>query len=87
MRRRRCFLVSSEVTSIFGDTNCRLGEETCQFIAVEPGFPVVFTYGPNDRKFQLSINKIERVEENAGSGRSSRDAGEPTRVGASSSAE
>ena len=84
--KKALFLVSSEVTKMFGDTNCRLGEETCQFIAVEPGFPVIFTYGENDRKFQLSINKIERVEESAGSGRSSRDAGEPTRVGASSSA-
>ena len=82
--KKALFLVSSEVTSIFGDTNCRLGNETCQLIAVEPEFPVVFTYGPDDRKFQLSINKIERVEESTRSSHSA-EAGEPTRVGGSPS--
>lgn len=82
--KKALFLVSTEVTSVFGDAQCRFGDGQCQFIAVEPRFPVVFTYGPNDRKFQLSVNKIERVEQNADS-RNSRDAGEPTRVGASAS--
>jgi hypothetical protein len=79
------FLVSSTVTSTFGDTHCRLGDDACQLIAVERGFPVTFVYGPKDKKFRISINKIERVEQAAGSSRSSRDAGTPTRVGASAS--
>jgi len=78
------FLVSTAVTSVFGDAKCRFGDGQCQFIAVEPRFPVTFTYGENDRKFRISVNRIERVEQSAGS-RDSRDAGEPTRVGASSS--
>ena len=95
--KKALFLVSSEVTSIFGDTNCRFGDDACQFIAVEPRFPVVFTYGPNDRKFQLSINKIERVEQSAGSGTragegsgdgaGTRHPGAPAAVAGSSSAE
>lgn len=87
--KKALLLVSSEVNEVRGG-NCRIARfdgGSCQFLAIEPGFPVTFYYGEDDRRFRISLNKIERVEESAGSGRSSRDAGEPTRVGASSSAE
>ena len=82
--QKALFLVSTEVTSVFGDAKCRFGDGQCQFIAVEPRFPVTFIYGDNDRKFRLSVNRIERVERSAGSNRSS-DTGDPTRVAGSSS--
>ena len=90
--KKALFLVSTEVTSVFGDTQCRFGDGQCQFIAVEPRFPVIFTYGPNDRKFQISVNKIERVEQSAGTrssngGAGTRHPGVPAGVADSSSAE
>jgi hypothetical protein len=84
--KKALLLVSSEVNEVRGGT-CRFGDGSCQFLAIEPGFPVTFFVGENDRQFRISLNRIERVEESAGSGRGSRDAGEPTRVGAGSSAE
>lgn len=90
--KKALVLVSSEVNETRGGV-CAFrdqrgfGDEVCQMLEIEPGFPVTFTYGTEDRKFRISVRRIERVAESGrgGSERESRDAGAPTVVGASSS--
>jgi hypothetical protein len=54
-------LVSEAVTSIFGETKCLSGDETCQLLEVETGLPVNFTYGPNLDRYKINVLKIYRV--------------------------
>jgi hypothetical protein len=59
--KKALLLVSSDVNSIFGDAKCSLGSQTCDLLAVEPGFPETFVYGPNDAKYKITVLKIEPV--------------------------
>lgn len=54
-------LVSEAVTSIFGETKCLSGDETCQLLEVETGLPVNFTYGPDLDRYKINVLKIYRV--------------------------
>jgi hypothetical protein len=54
-------MVSNEVKSVFGETKCVSGDEVCQLIEVEPGFPVTFVYGANEVKYTINVLKIELV--------------------------
>lgn len=63
--KKALMLVSSDVTAVFGDVRCGFGDESCQLLTIEPGLPVVFTYGPDEKRFQLTVTKIERVTESA----------------------
>jgi hypothetical protein len=51
------FLVSNEVTAIFGEANCISGGGTCQLLVLEEGFPVTFVYGDNDVRYKISLIK------------------------------
>jgi hypothetical protein len=55
------FLVSAEVESVFGETHCVSGDEICQLIEAEPGFPVVFVYGANEVHYTINVLKVEPV--------------------------
>jgi hypothetical protein len=55
------FLVSNEVTAIFGEANCISGVGTCQLLVLEEGFPVTFVYGDNDVRYKINLVKAEPV--------------------------
>jgi hypothetical protein len=55
------FLVSNEVTAIYGEANCISGGGTCQLMALEEGFPVTFVYGDNDVRYKINMVKAEPV--------------------------
>jgi len=60
--KKALLVVSSNVTSIFGDAKCVLGSQTCEMIALEPGLPETFVYGGSGRTFKLELLKIRLVE-------------------------
>ncbi|HET7417737.1 MAG TPA: hypothetical protein VFJ61_08960 [Solirubrobacterales bacterium] len=55
------FLVSNEVTAIYGEANCIAGGGTCQLLVLEEGFPVTFVYGDNDVRYKVNLVKAEPV--------------------------
>ncbi|HEX7059140.1 MAG TPA: hypothetical protein VF176_04745 [Solirubrobacterales bacterium] len=59
--KKALLMVSNNVKSVFGDGKCLSGTDTCQLLAVEPGFPETFVYGPNDVRYRVSVLKIEPV--------------------------
>lgn len=54
-------LVSADVESVFGETRCVTGDQVCQLIEAEPGFPVVFVYGANEVHYTINVLKVEAV--------------------------
>lgn len=54
-------LVSNEVTEIAGDVNCISGDDVCQLLEVEPGFPVVLTYGDGGVRYTVNVMKLGLV--------------------------
>jgi hypothetical protein len=67
--RKALLLVSEEVNSVFGDNQCDfLRSQECQLLKVERGMPVVFRYGPEDKSYQFTLTRIDRVERTPGSG-------------------
>src|SRR6188472_1099038 len=52
------FLVSDEVTSIFGEAKCLSGDQTCQLLEVEKGMPLTFLYGPGGARYKITVLKI-----------------------------
>jgi hypothetical protein len=59
--KKALFLVSSDVVSIFGEGTCVIGSQTCQLLALEPGLPETFVYGPQHRTYRIELLKIERT--------------------------
>jgi len=55
------FLVSDEVTSIFGEAKCLSGDKTCQLLEVETGMPLTFVYGPAGDRYKVTVLKIYPV--------------------------
>jgi hypothetical protein len=55
---RPLLLISTDVRSVFGDSRCIAGEEACQLLEVEPGFPVTFVYGPSEVHYTVTVLKI-----------------------------
>jgi hypothetical protein len=56
--RRPLFLVSPDVTSVFGEAECVSGTDSCQLVALEPGFPVTFVYGENNVRYKINLLDI-----------------------------
>jgi len=52
------FLVSDEVTSVFGEAICLSGDKTCQLLEVEEGMPLTFVYGPAGDRYKITVLKI-----------------------------
>lgn len=55
------FLVSDEVTSIFGEAKCLSGDQTCQLLEIEAGMPLTFVYGPGNARYKITVLKIYPV--------------------------
>lgn len=55
------FLVSDEVTSIFGEATCLSGDQVCQLLEVEKGMPLTFVYGPASDRYKVTVLKIYPV--------------------------
>jgi hypothetical protein len=59
--RRPLFLVSPEVTEIFGETECISGTGSCQLITLQKGFPVTFAYGENGVRYKINLLDVTGV--------------------------
>jgi hypothetical protein len=59
--KKALFLISSDVQAVFGDGRCVVGTQTCQLLAVEPGLPQTFVYGPANRTFKIELLKVHLV--------------------------
>ncbi|HEX5990352.1 MAG TPA: hypothetical protein VFY75_09085 [Solirubrobacterales bacterium] len=55
------FLVSDEVTSVFGEAKCLSGDKTCQLLEVEKGMPLTFVYGPAGDRYKITVLKTYPV--------------------------
>jgi hypothetical protein len=54
-------LVSEEVESVFGETDCLSGSGHCQLIEVEPKMAVTFAYGESKDRYKIVVKKIYPV--------------------------
>ncbi|MGN6200942.1 MAG: hypothetical protein ACTHNY_00860 [Solirubrobacterales bacterium] len=59
--KKPLLLVSEEVESVFGETDCLAGNGRCQLIEVEPKMPVTFVYGENKVRYKIVVQKIYPV--------------------------
>jgi hypothetical protein len=59
--KKALFLVSSDVVAIFGEGDCVIGSQTCQLLALEPGLPETFVYGPQEHTYRIELLKISRI--------------------------
>lgn len=55
-------MVSDEVTGVFGDAECASGIGHCELLEMEPGFPVVFEYGPSGVRYKIKIIDIDFIQ-------------------------
>ncbi len=55
------FVVSSDVTSSFGEGKCVSGTDTCELMELEPGFPQTFVYGEAGTRYKINVIKVEPV--------------------------
>lgn len=60
--KKALMLVSSNVTSIFGDATCVLGSKSCELLAMDPGLPETFVYGATGRTYKIELLKVHLVE-------------------------
>ena len=58
---RAVFLVSPQVTGVFGEGKCAAGTASCQLIELETGFPEVFYYGEGTDRYTVKVTKLEPV--------------------------
>jgi hypothetical protein len=56
------FLVSDDVTGVFGEGNCLAGTESCSLIELRVNQPEVFLYGENGVRFRIKVLGIEIVK-------------------------
>jgi hypothetical protein len=59
--RKPLFLVSTDVTGVFGEGKCVSGAGSCQLIELEPKFPETFFYGENDVRYKINVLSVEPV--------------------------
>jgi hypothetical protein len=57
--KKALFVVSSDVVSLFGEGSCVIGSQSCQLLALEPGLPETFVYGPAERTYRIELLKID----------------------------
>jgi hypothetical protein len=60
--RNPTFLISDQVTAIFGEGKCLAGTERCQVVELELNEPEVFVYGANDVRYRISVLDTQIVE-------------------------
>lgn len=54
-------MVSNDVKSTFGDAKCISGDDVCQLLEAEPGFPITFVYGGGETHYTIKVLKIYPV--------------------------
>jgi hypothetical protein len=54
-------LVSTEVTSVFGEAKCVVGTSTCQLLEMEPTFPETFVFGERGVRYKINVLSVKRV--------------------------
>ena len=54
-------MVSNDVKSVFGETKCISGDDVCQLLEAERGFPVTFVYGNGETHYTFKVLKIYSV--------------------------
>jgi hypothetical protein len=59
--KKALMVVSSDVTSLFGDSPCVIGSETCQLLALEPNLPETIVWGANGRTFRIELLNMHLV--------------------------
>ncbi|HKZ12369.1 MAG TPA: hypothetical protein VJL81_00845 [Solirubrobacterales bacterium] len=59
--KKALFVVSSDVVSLFGEGICVIGSQSCQLLALEPGLPETFVYGPQERTYRIELLKINKT--------------------------
>jgi hypothetical protein len=59
--KKALLVVSSDVVSIFGEAQCLVGSQSCQLLALEPGLPETFVYGPQERAYRIELLKIRQT--------------------------
>jgi hypothetical protein len=60
--KKALMVVSSNVTSLFGDSPCVIGSaETCQLLALEPGLPETVVWGANGRTYKFELLDMHLV--------------------------
>jgi hypothetical protein len=64
------FMVSPEVSSVFGEGQCVSGAGSCQLIELEPNFPITLVYGPNGVRYKFTVLKVKPVKAGQASGHS-----------------
>lgn len=55
------FLVSPEVTALYGKNECVTGKLICQLVTLEEGSPETFEYGPNHVRYKFNVVGIKPV--------------------------
>jgi hypothetical protein len=55
------FVVSKEVTAMYGEAKCISGTSTCEVVELETGFPETFEYGPEHVRWKLKVLATELV--------------------------
>ncbi|HEX6780766.1 MAG TPA: hypothetical protein VF125_01910 [Solirubrobacterales bacterium] len=55
------FLVSEDVSSVFGEGKCISGTGHCQLIELEPQQPEIFEYGENKVRYKITVLKLVPV--------------------------
>jgi len=59
--RKAVFLISDEVTAVFGDGHCVSGDKgECELIELAPDLPQVFEYGANHARMKLQVVKVSQ---------------------------
>jgi hypothetical protein len=59
--KKPLFLVSTDVSAVFGDAQCITGSDSCQLLELEEGIPETFVYGENNTRYKLTVLKVEPV--------------------------
>lgn len=60
--KKAFMLVSTEVTSLYGDNECDAGTATCQLLTLEPNTPEVVEFGENGARYKFELLKVEAVK-------------------------
>jgi len=59
--RKPLFMISEDVSSVFGEAECVSGAARCQLVELEPDFPFTVVYGPNEVRYKFTVLDIEPV--------------------------
>lgn len=60
--KKALMLVSTEVTSLYGDNECAAGTATCQLLTLEMNTPEVVEFGENGARYKFELLKVEPVK-------------------------